>query len=39
VIASLKGFRRSRLAEEFVNICKKRLNQVATGTGAEDSTN
>lgn len=38
VVASLKGFSRSRLAEEFVNICKKRLNQVATGTGAEDST-
>ena len=34
VVASLKGYRRGRLAEAFVSECKKRLSQVATGTGA-----
>jgi len=33
VVASLKGFRRGRLAEAFVDACKKRLRRVATGTG------
>jgi hypothetical protein len=38
VIAALKGFRRSQLAEAFVNTCKKRLNQVATGSSIEHKT-
>ena len=38
VVATLRGFRRSRIAEAFVNICKKRLNQVATGIGAGHKT-
>jgi hypothetical protein len=33
VVASLKGFRRGRLVEAFVDVCKKRLRRVATGTG------
>ena len=37
VIATLKGFRRGRLAEVFVNTCKKRLQQVATGNSARPS--
>jgi DNA-binding transcriptional LysR family regulator len=32
VVASLKGFRRGRLVEAFVDVCKKRLRRVATGT-------
>jgi len=38
VVATLKGFRRSRIAEAFVDICKKRLNQVSTGIGAGHKT-
>jgi len=38
VIATLKGFRRSQLAEAFVQACKKRLNQVATGTRTENKS-
>ncbi|MBT6306227.1 MAG: hypothetical protein HOJ18_08410, partial [Rhodospirillaceae bacterium] len=38
VVATLRGFRRSRIAEAFINICKKRLNQVATGIGAGHKT-
>jgi DNA-binding transcriptional LysR family regulator len=38
VVATLKGFRRGRLAEVFVNTCKKRLLQVATGTSARHRT-
>jgi len=33
VIASLKGYRRGRLAATFVDECKKRLRNVATGSG------
>ncbi len=39
VIATLKGFRRSRLAEAFVQTCKRKLNQVATGTSADTKPN
>lgn len=38
VIATLKGFRRSQLAEAFVNTCKKRLNQVDTGANIKHKT-
>jgi DNA-binding transcriptional LysR family regulator len=38
VVATLKGFRHSRLVETFINTCKKRLNHVATGTSAKHRT-
>ena len=38
VIATLKGFRRGRLAKVFVNACKTRLNKVNTGTSAGHRT-
>jgi hypothetical protein len=38
VVATLKGFRRGKLAEVFVNTCKKRFHQVATGTSARHRT-
>ena len=33
VVASLKGYRRGRLATAFIDECRKRLSVVATGTG------
>ena len=33
VVASLKGYRRGRLATAFIDECQKRLSVVATGTG------